>query len=354
MSDILKVREFLIEKEPNCSKLFENLDKCLQSIMSDDHQLTVGRVTYAQSLQAFKFVSELDASGQHPASYSNSQKRGLGQSIRLVMYHKGSVIAELEAFIYVKRAVIKDLLTAFLNAINGPNIISALVLVRPVLEHVSALNSVFQEIGPLLDGKNLSLNDKYEKLSQLEEVIATGGKGTRIDWESYFKKSLRSGKKKSYKPVEGAIDHTASNLMQNIDLMDKSVKGCRKAYEFASEFAHPNGGPNLIYYKSSYSEELKDGIQLNHITRYSNFPEQGMEVMQPRLIEICEILVESLGMYEDQLRKLERKKMLVSKWVSQLTKGSASNHPDAINSKEPCPCFSGKIFGKCCGKAASR
>lgn len=110
----------------------------------------------------------------------------------------------------------------------------------------------------------------------------------------------------------------------------------------------------IAYNKSEYREKLKDGIQLNHTTRHSNFSEKSIETLQPRLIEICEILVESLELYEDQLRKLDYKKTLVSKLVRQIIKTAVINHPGVFDSKECCPCYSGKKFGECCGKATRK
>jgi hypothetical protein len=252
--------------------------------------------------------------------------------------------------LWTKRAVIVDLLISLQTALSGVNIISAITLVRPILEHVAAVSIAAHEILSLFDKTDLATKDKSDKIIRLCEIISKRGKGTRVDWETYLTKSLRTGKKKSYKAEPGTVDLTALDLMNSIDHLDKKIKGARKAYEFASEFAHPNVGSHFIYAKSASYATLSDGIRIWDRISCRDCPENGIGELRERLIEMLQISLESIEVLKENVKNLENTRKIVIKWTKEVVRNGISNHPLIFNLKEPCPCFSGMEFGSCCGK----
>lgn len=350
MGSQTSIREYLSDKNPEYRSTFDNLDSVLSSLLNDRSSVHYKYASAQQSLAAFRRTTQLVSSGELTPENIERHNDELAFGMRLFLYDKGKASSLLNTFIYTKRAAIKDLGTSLQNAVAGLNVISSIVLVRAILEQVAAASVATKEINKIFDFNELTVNEKSERIILLCEIVSKRGKGTRIDWKAYLSKSLREGKKKSYKVEDGAVDLTASDLMNNVDILNKSVKGARKAYEFASEFAHPNIGAHFLYVQSASSKVLADDIRIWERISARDFPKDGIDALEERIVELFEIAVEAISHLNILIDQLEAKQKTIKTWVKDIIKKGIDNQPLIFNLKEPCPCFSGQEFGKCCGK----
>lgn len=353
MGSQTSIRDYLSDKNSDYRSTFENLDAVLSNLLNDRTSVHYKYASAQQSLEAFRRTTQLVSSGELTPDNIDKHNDELAIGMRLFLYDKGKASSLLNTFIYTKRAAIKDLGASLQNTVAGLNIISSIVLVRAIIEQVAALSVATKEINTLFDFEELTVNEKSDKIISLCEIVTKRGKGTRLDWEAYLSNSLREGKKKSYKAEEGAVDQTASDLMNNVDFLNKSVKGARKAYEFASEFAHPNIGAHFLYVQSASFKILADDIRIWERISARNFPKYGIDALEERIVELLEIAVESISHLNILINELEAKQKTIKQWVKEIIKKGIDNQPLIFNLKEPCPCFSGLEFGKCCGKKLS-
>lgn len=344
------IRDYLSGKNQGHRSIFENLDAVLSNILNDRSEVHYKYASAQQSLEAFRITTELESSGELTPDNIGKYNDELVIAMRMFLFDKGKASGLLKTFVYTKRATIKDLGTSLQTAVSGLNIISAIVLVRATIEQVAAASVANSEINKLFDYQGLTTDEKTERINSLIEIVSKRGKGTRIDWEAYLLKSLREGKKKSYVAEEGTFDLTATDLMNNIDFLNKIIKGTRKAYEFASEFAHPNVGAHNLYIQSASYRTLSDDIRIWERVSARDFPKKGIDLLEERIVEMLEIAIESISYFLIIAGELEAKQNTIRNWTKEIIKNGINNHPFIFTLKEPCPCFSGLEFGKCCGK----
>ena len=99
--------------------------------------------------------------------------------------------------------------------------------------------------------------------------------------------------------------------MNGVDLVDKSVSGSRHAYDYLSEYAHPNVGVISTRVQDAKHTNLPNGFELQYRT-YSTTAIGSVVVdgSLPWLVELLEITVEILKhlvVLDKQLAKLEKK-----------------------------------------------
>lgn len=342
--------EYLTFKDNDCIRIFEKFNSLLTLLLKDESKIHFRYASARQSINAFMRMNEIVSSNDVDQNNILKYHDDIVVGMRLYLYDKGKTSGLLDAFIHAKRAVIRDLGTSLQAALSGINIVAAITLIRPILEHAGAACIANNKICKLFENQTPTVSDKTDILIKVCEVVSKRGKGTRIDWQTYFDKSLREGRKKSYKRDEGSIDLTASDLMKNIDYLDKSVKGARKAYEFASEFAHPNVGTHFIYTNTVSCITTGDGIRVWDRISTKQLPEYGIDIFQDRIVEMLEIVLDAMACTLDYLVELEKKQKTIRRWTKEIIREGIRNHPLIFNLNEPCPCLSGMKFGKCCGK----
>jgi hypothetical protein len=347
MSKKESIRDLLLLNNEQCEEMFESFDQLVSLLLNDNGNLTYRHASELQIIQAFNYTAEVNKYSSSGLVPSDDK---LERPFRLFIYDKGKVPGLLNNFLWTKKAILTDLLLSLQEALSGKRIITAIVLVRPILEHIGIMSLFSKEIDPIFHNPKPSKEEIPPILVELAEIINKRGKGTRVDWETYLKKSLRVGNKKSYKHEEGTVDLTANDLMNGIDNLNKKVKGVRKVYELASEFAHPNVGSHFILLNSAVSVELEDGIRLWKRDYDRKLPVQGINLFKPRLIEVIEILIETVEYFQQMKADIELRQKITEKWAKEAVKFLLKKQPFIFQKREPCPCFSGVAVGKCCGK----
>jgi hypothetical protein len=193
-----------------------------------------------------------------------SDKKKLAGWKRTHLYELGAVSSMLAVYLWTKRSVVADIGELLVESLKGTSFLLPFILVRPILEHAGNLILFSKKRDEL---KLVELNkpkDKEYLLIDYSALLARSGKATRIEWGTMMTTPIDIGKTKSFKPGLAELDVTAEGLMQGIDQLDKKIKGARKAYDLASEFAHPNVGPHQIFIREAKSTKIDEYVTLSH------------------------------------------------------------------------------------------
>ena len=284
----------------------------------------------------------LDISKIHPAKKMNA--------VFAQLYELGSASGEIGKFRWTRYTAIADALDISNYSISEGYVSAAYLQLRSVIELSGSIALLCR------DAARIKL-DESSKLKQSEWIISIvesankRGAGTRLDWINLAEKGLRKGKSKSYKPSEKFQDKSAVDLMNGVDLIDKSVSGSRHAYDYLSEYAHPNVGVISTRLQAAKHTNLPNGFELQYRTySTSSIGSVLVDGSLPWLVELLEITVEILKhllVLDKQLAQLEKKLGELSKKV---VRAGIKNYPELFESTFPCPCFSGKFVSSCCGR----
>jgi hypothetical protein len=105
---------------------------------------------------------------------------------------------------------------------NTGNVVGSILCARALLETIVLAHHVREELLRLGPAKNA---DAIDDLAN-SHLFATRNEET----------------------IAGGYGHQARNILTYVDKFDKKVAGVRDAYDFLSEFAHPNGSGHLFTY----------------------------------------------------------------------------------------------------------
>lgn len=346
----ITLRQLLEGGDPERRKVFAALDRSIGSLAANENSAQYSYPSASQALEAFKRTRELATSGTVNNATIGGHLDELAVGMRLWCYEKGKVPGLLRIFRWEKGSAILDLSRSLQATLVSDKPLSFFVLIRPILEQVAATAICTAELTDLLDAPANDPEGKHKSIVEADVIVSRRGKGTRIDWQNYLTKSLRAGKKKSYKPDPDSVDLTATDLMNTIDRLDKRIKGARKAYEFASEFAHPNIGSHLLFVASTEEAYLADGVKL--WTRYytRDTPEYALAGLRGQFLELLEIVSEAIDLAQEDFAAMRRHELKLKKRVKEVIRICIKRNPFLFHLDEPCPCFSGSSFGTCCGK----
>jgi hypothetical protein len=306
----------------------------------------------ASGIQVSEALNSAVKSGEtaYGLDISKIQTSKKANAVFAQMYELGSSAGEIGKFRWTRYAAIADALDVFSYSISQGFISAAYLQIRSVIELSGNIALLCK------DAENLTL-DESSKLKISEWMISVvgasnkRGAGTRLDWLNLTKNGLRKGKSKSYKPNDNFQDKSAVDLMNGIDLVDKAVSGTRHAYDYLSEYAHPNVGVLSTRVKNAEHINLSNGFELQYRT-YSSTAIGSVLVdgSLPWLIELLEITIDILKyliVLDKQLEQVEKKLRVLSK---KLVRTGIKTYPELFQSTFPCPCFSGKFVSSCCGR----
>lgn len=351
MNKSYSIRDFLISTRAESELVFHNLDSLAANLLSDNSASLYRSPSKPQAIEALNSAAKLTQENPEGLHFGGSEEQ-LTRASRVLLLEVGETAGFLGAFCWTRRAAIKDLTETLQNALCGWNVISMVALARAMLEQVANSHIAAIEILPFFTEQPKNSEEKIHAVNKISDVLARRGKGTRVDWDHYISTSLKTGRKKSYKNDDGGVDLTACDLMDSIDRLDKKIKGARKAYEFASEFAHPNVGSRYLYLKPGYYVVLKDGIRVRENVLSRDLREPGLDALPQRLVEFVEILVDAIEYFLATVRELEDKQNVIDHWSRELIRLLTSNGTSLFEKSELCPCLSGFAFGECCGGQA--
>ena len=150
------------------------------------------------------------------------------------------------------------------NQWNSGNIIASVTLSRSLLETIVVASHIRDELLRLQEPMNQEAANAIDDLCN-KHLFATRNQDT----------------------VDAGYGHFATNIITYVNKFDKKIPSTREAYDFLSEFAHPNGSGHLF----TYGEINR---QAGHVTFHKSAPR--VRGIRGHVIALCwiELVVERL------------------------------------------------------------
>lgn len=340
---------WLAENEPKAADLLKRIDDLAKTIRPKfDLQYGCG-----SGLQISSALNEA-VKGNITATGLDASRIPIAEKLKAVfaqVYEMGSSSGVVAMFRWTRLSAVADALEVFKYSLKHGYMNAAYLQVRSVFELCGSVALLCKDI----ESEVLSEASPQEMSEWMVAVIGAAnqrGGGTKVDWENVVKNGLIKGKSKSYKPSEDLQDKSAVDLMKGVDLVDKKIKGARHAYDYLSEYAHPNVGIVSTGVKSGEHRILSNGFELQYRT-YSSSSIGSITVDGSLFlfVELLEILEGTLLLLVDLDTKLEPIQMKLSEIGKKVTRIALKNYRELFEAAYPCPCFSGKIVSACCGRA---
>lgn len=274
----------------------------------------------------------------------------------LLMIKRGTVFgwsalqSSIDFFRWSRNCAVIELSSQAFLAAKENSLLMTLLALRSILEITGNVILLKKDLEQLADPKDEG-NANSVWLNEVESLIDGRMAGMRVDYHTITTKGLRSSNKFSYKPSDWEADLTAKDLLKGIDALEKRVKGARAAYEFFSEFAHPN----LASVWTNYDrQELKyKFMDVNCYVVHHTHKKVGsvfLETFGAALAEGIEIVSECF----DELRcidlYLKTKGENVARNARKSIRKIIKHDPLIFDRRELCPCNSGKNIQQCCGR----
>jgi len=269
---------------------------------------------------------------------------------RATVYGWAGLKTSLNFFRWTRKVAIIELTKQALLAAESNSILVTLSAMRLILEIIGntcLLKRDFDKFAFPID----DISEKMIWLNGFDSLIDGRVAGVRSNYFKILTDGLRAAKKISYKPGDFESNLEAKDLLNGVDLLAESVKGARNAYEFFSEFAHPNLASamtnydqtsvrysidEIIFYSVHYQ---KDKMGDNFLENFGSVLIEGIEILSECIDEMVRLDVCLKGKADEAA--------LVAKGV---IREMVKKDPLAFDSMETCPCYSGKNIKNCCGK----
>ena len=256
---------------------------------------------------------------------------------------------QLNQFIWSKRNTVADGIHATLVCLELGLLLPSLIELRSTLEQISTLMMVDKQCIEVFNDRSIVMED-FEVINELSSIIHKNTLATRIDWEHYIENPIQRGKPKNYKPSEEFESIQADSILKSIDYLDKKLKGTRRAYEFLSEFAHPNAGAYLAFRSRKKEVQNKSSFTFIETVLSNETPSDSIDWLRNPIIECFSILYDSLVLFESSSDSLNYFYKKINKKTDTLIKQLLRNSAPIWQLSEPCPCLSGGDLSSCCGK----
>lgn len=270
-------------------------------------------------------------------------------AIKACMYDRALTNNQLHQYIWTKENVLSECLAALTDCIAKGFLVHALVLVRSALEQIGDLYSLSEECHTLFE-QNKSLEEEALRHNDFSEILFKKLLSTKIDWQVYLEGSLREGRKKSYKAVEGFTSSESESVLNSIDRLDKKIKGIRKAYEFLCEFTHPNAGSYLIYRSGKKKINVNSVFTFIETVISNQTPSDSIVGMSKPIFECFDLLSEACIEFQKATAVLNEIRKILIKENEKSIEALLPNWIRIWSPDEPCPCLSTNSVGLCCGK----
>jgi hypothetical protein len=275
----------------------------------------------------------------------------------LLMLKRGAILNlsgisyAIDFFRWCRVSAIGELATQAHQAANDNSLLVAIMALRSILEICGNAVLLERDLRALAEPKDELPLTLENWLNEVDGVIDARLAGTRLNYGVLTQSSLRDVKKMAYTPGEFEADRTAKDLLKGVDILDKRIKGSRAAYEFFSEFAHPNLASAWTHYDST-----KILIRVLDIHGYEVLHRQRhvgaifLETFGARVAEGIEIATECV----DELLRisliLKANSEIVRIRAQKVIRGHIKRDPKSFDVREQCPCNQGKRILLCCGK----
>lgn len=328
------------------SAIVENLEKLARRAQNPNHGQHFQRLTLNHRILA-KLQADIYKRNDSLQDVSDSEflmlKRGM-------IFNWSSLQSSIDFFRWSRASTIEELATQAHQSAKDKSLHVAIMALRSILEVSGNAALLERDLQQHAEPKDENVG-RMEWLSEFESLVDGRLAGMRVDYSALMKKGLRGTGKFSYKPREFEADQTAKDLLNGVDELDKRVKGARVAYDFFSEFAHPNLASVWTHYDR---REMK--IKVMDIHGYA-VHHQRRHVGAVFLDEFGPVVAEGIEIAGECVDELLRIDLVLKKQGGSIARHAKKAireiiklDPSAFDSRELCPCNSGKNIQQCCGK----
>jgi hypothetical protein len=335
-----------VENKISFTKIVQSLEKLTKRAGNSNHGQFFQRLTLNHRVLA-ELQAEIYKRGQSAQDVTDSEllmiKRGM-------VLNWSSLQSSIDFFRWSRVSTVEELASQAYQSASDNSLVMAITALRSILEVSGNAALLEKDLRELVKPKDENVA-RMDWLSEFESVIDGRIAGVRVDYSALTRNGLRGTKKFSYTPGEFEADHTAKNLLKGVDILDKRIKGTRAAYEFFSEFAHPNLASVWTHYdRTEWKISVLDihGYVVHHQRRHvgAAFLDTFGSVLNEG-IEIAGECVDDL-LRIDLVLKIEGEAM--AKHAKRAIREIIKRDPAAFDSRELCPCNSRKNIQQCCGK----
>ena len=294
---------------------------------------------------------------QDPSAFTNNPSAVNISVPDLLMLKRGTILNlsavsySIDFFRWCRVSATLELATQAHQAAGNNSLLVAIMALRSLLEICGNAVLLERDLQVLAEPKDELPVTLANWLHEVDAAIDTRLAGTRLDYGVLTQSSLREVKKMSYTPGEFEEDRTAKDLLKGVDILDKRVNGSRAAYEFFSEFAHPNIASAWTHYDST--KMLMHVLDIHGYEAHHRQRHVGaffLETFGTRVVEGIEIATECV----DELLRvnliLKKKSEIVGNRAQKAIRGHIKRDPKIFDVREQCPCNQGKNILQCCGK----
>lgn len=269
---------------------------------------------------------------------------------RGAVFNWASLESSLNFYRWSRTATVQELASQSHRSASEYSILMSIMALRSIIEIAGNVSLMGKDLDALAEpgGDEIAL---MNWLNEFESIIDARISGVRVDYSVLTNSGLREAKKYSYKPSEFEVDQTSRDLLKGIDLLDKRVKGARAAYEFFSEFAHPNLASVWTHYDRT---EMKMKVLDIHCYAVHH---QRKHIGAMFLDTFGHLLSEGILITQECVEELRRldvvfksKSEILAKQAKRAIRQIIKRNPQAFDSREWCPCGSGNNILQCCGK----
>jgi hypothetical protein len=178
-------------------------------------------------------------------------------------------VRQFQASVFVASCVMRNFIDTIEGAHSRGDLISLLGQLRSLMERIAHLHFLTKRVSAKLEAA-LESDDVHPLLSSLniDDDMRNALYGTTVKWNEVAPKPLEAidlEKDLGKRLKENYGVHFATQVLNKIDALNKSVPGTRAAYEILCDYLHPNVG-DLFAVTSSYIEDA-DRFGVKHIVR---------------------------------------------------------------------------------------
>lgn len=174
----------------------------------------------------------------------------LDEEWTLIQVHMQSDLVKLMAmFQHSRHLAIIHFLDVFESSLAKGNLLVAMICARALIEHVAQFHCAIKAFS------KAEVPDSIEETrlqhGELEDQLRQWASAQSVDWLKLLDNpnEVKRGRVK-YESRPFFVDKSVVNVLDHVDVLDKSIKGTRVVYEILSEFAHPNVGVVLALTKT--------------------------------------------------------------------------------------------------------
>lgn len=321
--------------QPRLDKVADHLAE----IFADTHKFL--RVSAAQSDAAYERVA---THGDFSNDAAIATIVGNTHHVRL-----------FELSLFVSSAVVRRSINASRHAAEANDLLSFLWAIRTLVERFAHIHFLVSKVQASLKGDVELLDREYISTLVFDDIVKNSIYGTLTDWNAIAIKNdlsevdLKNEIGKGTKEKLGV--HGAKQVLDKIDLLNKSVPGSRAAYEILCEFLHPNVG-DLFSCTSEYSV-FWDRHGVRYIQRLvAATGGHGFEMPTAERAVIDKVfhhVGQLCDTYVEDIRQgRELRDSLIALLVKS-TRGILRKNRRFFRRSDPCPCASGQTAHRCCG-----